>query len=139
MARPLTYDRPMTAAERQRRRRGTQAPLSSDKLFLMTNLYPHRTNLPMTVWVSPRGGARHDVRIKVNREHGPKAVLDNYVNVAVRPEPHLVRASLPAADREAVFRWVKMNEKVLLDHWNGLIDGVAVGEQSHPLPREGGP
>ena len=38
--------------------------------FDMTNLTPRMTGLPMTVWVSPRGNARHDVRIKVNMTHG---------------------------------------------------------------------
>ncbi len=36
----------------------------------MANLYPRTTGLPMTVWVGPRGNARHDVRIKVNMTHG---------------------------------------------------------------------
>ena len=31
----------------------------------MANLYPRDTGLPMTVWVSPRGRARHDARVKV--------------------------------------------------------------------------
>jgi hypothetical protein len=30
----------------------------------MANLFPVTTGLPMTVWVSPRGSAGHDVRIK---------------------------------------------------------------------------
>ena len=38
--------------------------------FVMANLSPRMTGLPMTVWVSPRGNARHDVRIKVNTTHG---------------------------------------------------------------------
>ncbi len=35
----------------------------TDDLFEMANLYPRETGLPMTVWVSPRGNARHDVRM----------------------------------------------------------------------------
>jgi len=42
------------------------AEVKNDELFEMANLYPRTTGLPMTVWVSPRGNARHDVRIKVN-------------------------------------------------------------------------
>jgi hypothetical protein len=38
----------------------------ADALFEMANLFPGTTGLPMTVWVSPRGNARHDVRVKVN-------------------------------------------------------------------------
>ncbi len=34
-----------------------------DELFEMANLYPDTTGLPMTVWVSPRGNARHDIRV----------------------------------------------------------------------------
>ena len=30
------------------------------ELYEMANLYPRTTGLPMTVWVSPRGNARHD-------------------------------------------------------------------------------
>jgi hypothetical protein len=38
----------------------------TDELFEMANLFPRTTGLPITVWVSPRGNARHDVRVKVN-------------------------------------------------------------------------
>jgi hypothetical protein len=38
----------------------------ADDLFQMANLFPRTTGLPVTVWVSPRGNARHDVRVKVN-------------------------------------------------------------------------
>jgi len=38
----------------------------TEDLFEMANLYPGTTGLPMTIWVGPRGRARHDVRIKVN-------------------------------------------------------------------------
>lgn len=41
-----------------------------DDLFEMANLFPRTTGLPMTVWVSPHGNARHDVRVKVNMAHG---------------------------------------------------------------------
>jgi hypothetical protein len=37
-----------------------------DTLFEMANIYPADSRLPMTVWVGPRGHARHDVRVKVN-------------------------------------------------------------------------
>jgi hypothetical protein len=43
-----------------------QAPEPDDELFEMTNLFPRTTGLPMTVWVSPRGNAPHDVLVKVN-------------------------------------------------------------------------
>jgi hypothetical protein len=37
---------------------GAEAMLTDDlDLFEMANLYPRTTGLPMTVWVSPKGGA----------------------------------------------------------------------------------
>ena len=51
--------------------------LDADELFEMANLFPRTTGLPMTVWVSPRGNARHDVRIKVNMTHGNQITVSN--------------------------------------------------------------
>jgi hypothetical protein len=50
---------------------------TSDELYEMANLFPRTTGLPMTVWVGPRGNARHDVRIKVNLTHGNQMNIDN--------------------------------------------------------------
>jgi hypothetical protein len=41
-----------------------------EDFFSMANLFPADTGLPMVVWVSERGHARHDVRIKVDQAHG---------------------------------------------------------------------
>jgi hypothetical protein len=57
----------------------------NDELFEIANLYPRTTGLPMTVWVGPRGNARHDVRVKVNMTHGNQMNVDNTAVVAVRP------------------------------------------------------
>ena len=45
----------------------SDAPVTADTedIFFMTNLSPRMTGLSMSVWVSPRGNARHDVRIRV--------------------------------------------------------------------------
>jgi hypothetical protein len=73
-----------------------------DDLFEMANLFPHRTGLPMTVWVSPRGGARHDVRIKVNITHGSQMNAANTAVVGVRPSPHLIAGRLSPEDERLV-------------------------------------
>ena len=36
-------------------------------LFEMANLRPERTGLPFVVFISQKGGARHDVRVTVAR------------------------------------------------------------------------
>ena len=74
-----------TGGEGWRSRTGTPEALEDDDLFEMENLFPHRTGLPMTVWVSPRGNARYDVRIKVNMTHGNQMNAANTAMVGVRP------------------------------------------------------
>jgi hypothetical protein len=49
---------------------GSDAPVEPEDLFEVANLYPSTTALPMTVWVSPRGNAEHDVRVRVNITDG---------------------------------------------------------------------
>ena len=49
---------------------GSDVPVEPEDLFEMANLYPSTTGLPMTVWVSPRGNAHHELRVRVNVTHG---------------------------------------------------------------------
>ena len=76
------------------------APMKEDDFFLMSNLRPKDTGLPMVVWVSHRGHARHDARVKVCRAHGDKLDIDDMAVVGVRPTP------------------------TLIDYWEGRIDTV---------------
>lgn len=113
---------------------------ASDELFEMANLFPRRTGLPMTVWVSPRGNARHDVRIKVNIAHGDHMNIANTAVVGVRPAPHLISGQLSPDDERAVFQWVSLNTAVLIAYWDGQIDTIDLGERLQPLaPRSSTP
>src|SRR5688572_26667372 len=76
-------------------------------LFTMSNLSPKRTGLPFVVWISPRGGAQHDVRVKVTR--GPKAIPGEFVTVTVRPRVEVIDGSLPPRDLELLRRWIERN------------------------------
>ena len=106
----------------------------TDELFLMTNLYPATTGLPMVIWVGPGYGAQHDVRIKVMMAHGTRMDPTNLAVVAVRPSPRVIAGQLPAADLRAVAQWIALNEAAIIDHWNGLTDGVQLGQQLRRLP-----
>jgi len=86
-------------------------------LFEMANLYPDTTGLPMTVWVSPRGNARHDVRVKVNMTHGNQMNIADTAVVGVRPTPRVIAGELSPADTQAVLQWVALNRDVLVDYW----------------------
>ena len=118
----------------------SEAPISeetgaidTDELFEMANLYPRTTGLPMTVWVSPRGHARHDVRIKVNTTHGNQMILDNTVVVGVRPAPHIVIGRLSSADQQAVFTWITLNAPIIIAYWDGTIDTAELIQSLKPL------
>jgi hypothetical protein len=103
-------------------------------LFEMANLFPLTTGLPMTVWVSPRGKARHDVRVTVNRTHGNQMDASNTALVGVRPSPHIVAGRLAPADEQAVSAWISLNVAPIIGYSNGLIDTIQLGQQLRLLP-----
>jgi hypothetical protein len=105
-----------------------------DDLLLMTNLYPVSTGLPMVIWVGPSYGAQHDVRIKVMMAHSTRMDPHNLAVVALRPAVRVVAGNLSAADLRAIEQWAALNEVAILDHWNGLTDGVQLGQQLRRLP-----
>jgi len=107
--------------------------IGADELYEMANLYPRTTGLPMTVWVGPRGNARHDVRVKVNMTHGNQMNIDNTAVVGVRPSPHLVAGQLSADDERAVAAWINLNAAAIVAYWDGDIDTVQLAQALMPL------
>ena len=104
----------------------TAGDVDADDLYLMANLPPRLTGLPMVVWLLERGRARHDARIKVSRTHGIRIDPTNTVSVAVRPAPRLpaprlATGDLSRADLRVVAEWVELNRDVILDYWHGRI------------------
>jgi hypothetical protein len=114
---------------------GADSP-DSDELFEMANLFPRTTGLPMTVWVSTRRNARHDVRIKVHMTHGNQMNPANTPVVGVRPAPHLIVGQLSPDDQRAVFQWVSINAASLIAYWDGQIDTIELGNRLQPLPSQ---
>jgi hypothetical protein len=108
--------------------------ITSDELFEMANLYPRTTGLPMTVWVGPRGNARHDVRIEVNMSHGNQMNVDNTAVVGVRPAPHLIAGRLSSQDQRLVFEWVGLNAAAIIAYWDGDIDTAELIQALKRLP-----
>jgi hypothetical protein len=100
----------------------------ADELFEMANLFPRTTGLPMTVWLSPRGNARHDVRIKVNITHGDQMNINNTA-VGLRPNPHVIAGHLSPDDQRAVFEWISLNSAAIVEYWDGRIDTIELGQQ----------
>jgi hypothetical protein len=94
--------------------------IAGQALFEMANLRPERTGLPFVVFISQRGGARHDVRVKLAR--GAKVHPSNMITVAVHPTPRIIRGRLNTQEFDLVRRWVELNMDVLVDYWNGDIE-----------------
>jgi hypothetical protein len=103
-------------------------PLEADDLFGMANLFPRTTGLPMTVWVSPRGRARNDVRIKVNLGPGNQMNAADTAVVGLRPAPHLIAGQLSPGDQQAAFEWITLNSGALAEFWEGRVDTIQLGQ-----------
>jgi hypothetical protein len=94
----------------------------SDLLFEMANLFPKHTGLPFVVWISVRGGAQHDVRIKISST--PKAIPSKMTSVAVRPTVHLVGGGdeISGDDLKLLTKWIELNRDVIVRYWEGEMD-----------------
>jgi len=101
--------------------------------FLMANLRPATTGLPMVVWISERGLARHDVRVKVSTVHGPRVQYANMATVAGHPAPRLVAGQLSVADLQAVSDSIRLNEAALVAYWDRQIDTAELIQRLRPL------
>jgi hypothetical protein len=96
----------------------TAEPL--EDFFETANLSPALTGLPMVVWISERGHARHDVRVKVSLTHGRRARPDLTASVSVQPDVRVVAGpALDGRDLALVRRWVAINRDVLPAYWDG--------------------
>ncbi len=87
--------------------------------FLMANLEQECTGLPFIVWISVRGNARHDVRVKVSR--GLKAIPSELVSVAIRPDIRVVNGKISGSDLALLRRWIELNQDVIVRYWNSEI------------------
>jgi hypothetical protein len=105
----------------------------AEDLYEMANLYPKHTGLPMVIWVSERGHAQHAARVKVSRRHGMRMNINDTAVVGVRP-PSVIAGFLTSDDRNAVVSWITLNEKALIDYWDGAIDTVELVQRLQPLP-----
>ncbi|WP_270937290.1 DUF4160 domain-containing protein [Falsiroseomonas oryzae] len=108
---------------------GLEGAGAEDDLYEMTNIYPRTSGLPMTVWISPRGRARHDARVKVCRVPGNRMIPEDTAVVSVRPEPALLEGELDAEALRAVQAWIVLNRDVLIDYWNGEADGIELAQR----------
>ena len=86
----------------------------------MANLRPERTGLPFVVFISQRGDARHDMRVKIARS--AKVRPSEMTTVALRPNVRVVRGRLDPTELAELTRWVALNRDVLVAYWDGDIE-----------------
>ena len=111
--------------------------VAGQALFDMANLRPERTGLPFVVFISQKGGARHDVRIKLAR--AARVRPSEMITVAVRPTPRVIRGRLGAREFDLLKKWLDLNADVLIDYWNGAIEYTEdVMDALKPLPETDG-
>jgi hypothetical protein len=91
---------------------------AGEELFEMANVRPELSGLPFIVWISEKGRARHDVRVKV--APGPR-VREFVASVSVRPEVEVVAGALPDADLALLREWIDLNRDVIVRYWDGDI------------------
>ena len=124
------------------RRASTRMAGENDDLFEMANLSPALTGLPMIDWISERGRARHDARVKVALIHGRRARPDRTASVSVRPTVEVVAgAEVERRDLELVRQWIELNRETIIAYWDGdlLTDEVITRlKPIAPAPRSGG-
>ena len=104
---------------------------AAEALFEMANLFSKHTGLPFIVWISYKGGAQHDVRVKVSP--GAKALPSEMVSVAIRPNIRVVEGRMSASDLALLTKWVEMNRDVLVKYWDGEIDTKDAVEAIRPI------
>jgi hypothetical protein len=108
--------------------------ITEDELFTMINLRGRHTGLPMNIWMGPRGRARHAARIKAQMDHREQFDLGNLAVVSLDATPQLIEGDLSADDLELVRRYIALNRRAILDHWDGKTDGVELVGALRPLP-----
>jgi hypothetical protein len=88
--------------------------------YEMANLFPKHTGLPFVVWISARGGARHDIRVKVSASG--KAIPGEMATVGIRPEVSVIEGKLDTDAFDLLKTWIELNRTMLISCWEGDID-----------------
>jgi len=84
----------------------------------MVNIRPELSGLPFIVWISEKGGARYDVRVKVSP--GPR-VREFAATISVRPQIEIIAGELSTENLRTVRAWIELNRETIIKYWNGEI------------------
>lgn len=104
-------------------------------LYVMANLSPKETGLPVTVFCSPKGRADYDCRVKVSNITGGINEHDVF-SVSVNDFSITSYCKLSQDDLQSVKRWIHLNRVAILDYWNGQIDTLEFLNSLKPITAE---
>jgi hypothetical protein len=101
-------------------------------LYEMSNIPSKRTGLPVTVFCSPKGAAKHECRVKVSNIAGGVNEHDVF---SIDLSDLIVRGhcKLSSDDLEAVKWWIHRNRFVILDFWKERIDTLDFLQSIKPI------
>lgn len=89
--------------------------------YAMANLRPEDTGLPMVVWISEKGGAKHGPRLKVSKKMGDKIDPSNVLTVTVSDNPTMYNGELEPKVFNKLKQFIKLNKENLLKYWNNEV------------------
>ena len=101
-----------------RKRRAEATETGDEETFEMANIRPEKTGLPFIVYISEKGRAKHDVRVKVSP--APR-VREFVATVSVRPDVRVIEGNLSANDLALLSKWIELNRDVIIRYWDGDI------------------
>jgi hypothetical protein len=94
---------------------------SSANLYEMANLDSETTGLPMYVFCSTKGNAKHECRIKVCNTKG-KMNADDTFSIDVHQLKVFGNCRLNPDDLERVKWWIHYNRFIISDYWKERIN-----------------
>lgn len=108
---------------------------SKADLYEMANISPLETGLPVTVFCSPQGGAKHECRVKVANIRGGINEHDTFSidlkDLAVRGH-----CKLSSDELDSVKWWIHRNRFVILDYWKYRITTTQFINSIEPITAE---
>ena len=90
-------------------------------LYEMANLTQSITGIEPMVFCSPKGGAKHECRVKVSNIIG-KATDSDLFSIAVKDLSIIGTCKLSADQLESVNWWIHRNRFAILDYWKDKTD-----------------
>ena len=102
--------------------------VGDDNLYEVANVHPRYNGIDdVVIWVGMKN-EQHGLRVKVSNKKNKFDRNDNFpIHIPSLDYPHQQVAKWIAPEKmDAIFDWIKLNQKLLNDYENGLIDDTGL-------------